>query len=243
MLTVYLPRGNALELQSRSRRPIPGMPRSGSISSIPTTEEDKLVERLVGIADPDPRGDAGDRGLQPALCRERRALHDGDADVPVRHAGRRRPRRSPSSSPDNAWSRCATTSRGRSRSIRHKLGKSCPPNITGQTVLMDLLDAVIDRTADILERIGAEVDQCLARDFRAQAVARQARRVTTTHPAIDRPQGRPHLEGAREPGLDRPAGAVPRQRRRGRCAGRRKCARSSRPCSATCSRCPTTPPI
>ena len=33
----------------------------------------------------DARGDAGDRGLQPALCRERRALHDRDADVPVRH--------------------------------------------------------------------------------------------------------------------------------------------------------------
>jgi magnesium transporter len=42
--------------------------------------------------------------------------------------------------------------------IRYKLAKSCPSNITGQTVLMDLLDAVIDRTADILERIGVEVD-------------------------------------------------------------------------------------
>ena len=35
----------------------------------------------------------------------------------------------------------------------------CPPSVTGETVLMDLLDAVIDRAADILERIGAEVDQ------------------------------------------------------------------------------------
>ena len=31
--------------------------------------------------------------------------------------------------------------------------------MTGESVLMDLLDAVIDRAADILERIGAEVDQ------------------------------------------------------------------------------------
>src|SRR6185312_11746117 len=36
---------------------------------------------------------------------------------------------------------------------------SCPPKITGETVLMDLIDAVIDRSADILERVGAEVDQ------------------------------------------------------------------------------------
>src|SRR6266853_507119 len=39
-----------------------------------------------------------------------------------------------------------------------KLARLCPPNITGETVLMDLLDAVIDRAADILERIGSEVD-------------------------------------------------------------------------------------
>jgi magnesium transporter len=40
-----------------------------------------------------------------------------------------------------------------------KLSRVCPAGATGETVLMDLLDAVIDRTADILERIGGEVDQ------------------------------------------------------------------------------------
>ena len=39
-----------------------------------------------------------------------------------------------------------------------KLTRLCPPNITGETVLMDLLDAVIDRAADILEKIGSDVD-------------------------------------------------------------------------------------
>jgi len=39
-----------------------------------------------------------------------------------------------------------------------RLARLCPPNITGETVLMDLLDAVIDRAADILERIGSDVD-------------------------------------------------------------------------------------
>src|SRR5258708_8334736 len=39
-----------------------------------------------------------------------------------------------------------------------KLTRLCPPNITGEAVLMDLLDAVIDRAADILENIGSDVD-------------------------------------------------------------------------------------
>ena len=41
--------------------------------------------------------------------------------------------------------------------------------MTGEMVLMDLLDAVIDRSADILERIGAEVDQVSHSIFRAES--------------------------------------------------------------------------
>src|SRR5439155_20168986 len=40
-----------------------------------------------------------------------------------------------------------------------KLARYCPAKVNGELVLMDLLDAVIDRSADILERIGGEVDQ------------------------------------------------------------------------------------
>jgi magnesium transporter len=40
-----------------------------------------------------------------------------------------------------------------------KLARVCPLKVTGESVLMDLLDAVIDRAADILERVGAESDQ------------------------------------------------------------------------------------
>ena len=42
--------------------------------------------------------------------------------------------------------------------VEHKLGRACGPKVTGDSVLMDLLDAVIDRSADILERVAAEVD-------------------------------------------------------------------------------------
>jgi magnesium transporter len=43
--------------------------------------------------------------------------------------------------------------------LASRLGRSCPPTATGESVLIDLLDAIIDRAADILERIGAEVDR------------------------------------------------------------------------------------
>jgi magnesium transporter len=43
--------------------------------------------------------------------------------------------------------------------ISNKLTRTCPINATGETVLMELLDAVIDREADLLERIGIDVDQ------------------------------------------------------------------------------------
>jgi len=42
--------------------------------------------------------------------------------------------------------------------VEYKLGRTCSPGLTGEMVLMELLDAVIDRCADILERIGADVD-------------------------------------------------------------------------------------
>jgi magnesium transporter len=43
--------------------------------------------------------------------------------------------------------------------VENKLARSCAPGITGEQVMMELLDAVIDRCADILERVGADVDQ------------------------------------------------------------------------------------
>jgi magnesium transporter len=42
--------------------------------------------------------------------------------------------------------------------VSAKLARACPTILTGETVLMDLLDAVIDRAADILEKIASDVD-------------------------------------------------------------------------------------
>ena len=117
------------------------------------------------------------------------------------------------------------------------------PRSPAKSVLMDLLDAVIDRNADILERIGCRGRSGVARTiFEPETTAADTSRIPG-HPQYHRPQRRPHVEGARKPGLDRPAGAVPRQRGRGHALAEGQCARNSRPCSATCTRCPTTPPI
>ncbi|MEH2475059.1 magnesium transporter [Nitrobacteraceae bacterium AZCC 2161] len=43
--------------------------------------------------------------------------------------------------------------------VESKLGRGIPHGANGETVLLELLDAVIDRCADILERAGADVDQ------------------------------------------------------------------------------------
>src|SRR5262245_4801035 len=43
--------------------------------------------------------------------------------------------------------------------VGNKLARICPADANGESILMEILDAVIDRAADILERIGAEVDQ------------------------------------------------------------------------------------
>ena len=53
----------------------------------------------------------------------------------------------------------ANTSRRPFAIVGNKLGRACGPKVSGDSVLMDLLDAVIDRSADILERVAAEVDQ------------------------------------------------------------------------------------
>ena len=42
--------------------------------------------------------------------------------------------------------------------LASRLARSCSPTATGESVLIDLLDAIIDRAADILERIGSDVD-------------------------------------------------------------------------------------
>ena len=59
-------------------------------------------------------------------------------------------------------------------SVAAKLARICPAAVSGESVLLDLLDAVIDRAADILEKNGSEVDMVSHQIFEPQA--RRAKR-------------------------------------------------------------------
>ena len=56
--------------------------------------------------------------------------------------------------------------------VENKLRRSCAPGITGESVLMELLDAVIDRNADILERAGGDMDSISHDIFEPAGAAR-----------------------------------------------------------------------
>jgi magnesium transporter len=56
--------------------------------------------------------------------------------------------------------------------VENKLARSCAPGITGEMVLMELLDAVIDRNADILERAGSDMDNISHHIFEPEGAAR-----------------------------------------------------------------------
>ena len=50
-----------------------------------------------------------------------------------------------------------------------KLSKACAANTIGPTIMVELLDAIIDRIADILEKLAAEVDKVSGRVFERNA--------------------------------------------------------------------------
>jgi len=171
MLTVYVLRGPALEprvVEGEKELPA-GLPEAAVWIDLlnPTPEEDRLVEKLIGVAIPT-REEMQEIEISSRLYIENGARYMtatlmSQSDTP-----------SPNTTPVSfilAGQRLVTVRYDEPRPFamtRHKLGRACPSNVTGQTVLMDLLDAVIDRNADILERIGAEVDQVSQKVFAAR---------------------------------------------------------------------------
>ena len=202
MLSVYVPRGTSLE-----RIPVePGAAAAGGGGVDRSGHADRAGRQAGRSAarhrGADARGDAGDRGLQPALCRERRALHDRDADVPVRHrdaedhAGHLHPLRAIA---------CCTVRYDEPRPfaiVEHKLARACPPKVSGETRADGSArrgDRPRRRHPGAHRRRGRPD---LAFDLRAGRGGRAA--VLQRRAQGARPQGRSHLQGAREPGLDRP---------------------------------------
>jgi len=157
MLAAYVPQGTTLE-----RRPIDGETKIPDTSVwldlvTPTIGEDKLVERSLGIAVPTREE------MQEIEVTSRLYVENG-----ARYMTATLMCQSDTATPKTtavtfilAGHRLVTVRYDEPRPftmVDHKLGRLCPTTVSGESVLMDLLDAVIDRSADILERIGAEMD-------------------------------------------------------------------------------------
>jgi magnesium transporter len=124
----------------------------------PTAAEDKAVERLAGIAVPT-REDMQEIEISSRLYIENGARYM--TATLMCHSDTEMPKTTPVTF-ILAGHRLVTVRYDQPKPfalVETKLARSCASGITGEMVLMELLDAVIDRCADILERIGADVDR------------------------------------------------------------------------------------
>ena len=158
MLSVYVKRGTSLERVPVEAGTSPPEDAVWIDMVMPTAQEDRMVENLVGIAVPT-REEMQEIEVSSRLYSENGARYMTATLMCNSETA------TPKTTPVTfilTHHRLVTVRYEAPRPfaiIEHKLARTCPPNVTGESVLMDLLDAVIDRSADILERIGAEVDQ------------------------------------------------------------------------------------
>jgi magnesium transporter len=157
MLSVFVAANNSLKtVEPANGEPLPKDAVWIDIVN-PQAPEDKIVEKLIGIEIPT-REEMQEIEISSRLYVDRGARYmtatlmcASDTEVP-RHT------------PVTfilAGHRLVTVRYDHPRPfalIEHKLARYCAPGINGEMVLMELLDAVIDRCADILERAGAEID-------------------------------------------------------------------------------------
>jgi magnesium transporter len=158
MLSVYVQRGTSLErVPVEAGAEIPDTAIWFDLIS-PTMPEDKLVERCIGVAVPTREE------MQEIEVTSRLYVENGARYMTATlmcQSETETPRTTPVTFILSGH-RLITVRYDDPRPfmiIANKLGRTCPAGITGETVLMELLDAVIDRSADILEKIGADVDQ------------------------------------------------------------------------------------
>src|SRR5580692_2110956 len=157
MLSVNVPRGTTLErINHETEAEVPD--RAVWLDLItPTQPEDKMVERALGIAVPT-REEMQEIEVTSRLYVENGARYmtatlmcNSDTEAP----------RTTAVTFILSGHRLVTVRYDEPKPfaiVGAKLARMCPSTVTGETVLMDLLDAVIDRAADILEKISADVD-------------------------------------------------------------------------------------
>jgi magnesium transporter len=163
MLSIYVPRGTTLERISVSvGEEIPDHAVWLDLVS-PAPAEDKLVERATGVAVPT-REEMQEIEVTSRLYVENGALFmtatlmcQSDSENPTTTAV----------TFVLAGHRLITVRYDEPRPftiVGSKLARVCPTGVKGEMLMMELLDAIIDRAADILEKIGADIDQ-VSRDI------------------------------------------------------------------------------
>jgi magnesium transporter len=176
MLAFYVPRGNSLErLAVETEAAVPDNAVWIDLVS-PTLDEDKLVERTLGIAVPT-REEMQEIEVSSRLYVENGARYmtatlmcQADTDQP----------RTTAVTFILSQHRLATVRYDEPKPfaiVTSKLARVCPNTVDGESVLMDLLDAIIDRAADILEKNAAEVDVVSRQIF--EPTVRRANRART----------------------------------------------------------------
>ena len=157
MLTVYIPQGTSLERRTVESGSLPDEAVWIDLIS-PTVAEDKMVEELVGVAVPT-REEMQEIEVSSRLYVENGARYMTATLMCQSDTA------TPKTTPVTfilSGHRLVTVRYDDPRPfaiVEHRLSRNCSPKINGESILVDLLDAVIDRSADILERISAEVDQ------------------------------------------------------------------------------------
>src|SRR6266702_8555773 len=137
----------------------------------PTAAEDKAVERLAGVAVPT-REDMQEIEISSRLYIENAARY---MTATLMCAADTQNPRTTAVTFILSGHRLVTVRYDEPKPfmlVENKLARSCPPGITGEMVLMELLDAVIDRTADILERAGGDMDTISHDIFEPEGAAR-----------------------------------------------------------------------
>src|SRR5450759_425827 len=158
MLSVYVPHGTSLERMPVETGAAPPAAAVWIDLVTPTVQEDRLVEALLGIAVPTREE------MQEIEVSSRLYIENGARYMTATlmcQSDTATPKTTPVTFILSNHRLCTVRYEDPRpfAIVEHKLARACPAKVSGELVLMDLLDAVIDRSADIQERIGAEVDQ------------------------------------------------------------------------------------
>jgi magnesium transporter len=171
MLSVFTPAETALKKLATAD--MAALPDSAVWIDLfnPTTEEDRAVERLAGIAVPT-REDMQEIEISSRLYIENGARY---MTATLMCSSETENPRTTAVTFILSGHRLVTVRYDAPKPfmlVENKLARSCPPGMTGEMVLMELLDAVIDRNADILERAGGDMDSISHDIFEPNGAAR-----------------------------------------------------------------------